>query len=254
MARRSTTAVVLSHLEFDLLWEDLGTGPLPYPLEVPSHGGTMDERDALGGEVLRTLTEAGLADGQDVSQDLEDLFDLLSHGVVSVDALVFRPQPWRVLATTRGTRGILAIINDQEVALEPVSDLTDAITRVIGDAPAGPGDQVRMPRSVFSEAMDAYAKSGHAAMERALAQANIAGRATRAVNTLVDSPRTGTGQLAATGPGGRSKVLSWTDTAVGRYVLAVEQVGNEEWVQLTPADTAWLARRLDALLASVASA
>ncbi|ONI90189.1 ESX secretion-associated protein EspG [Saccharothrix sp. ALI-22-I] len=248
MARRSATAVVLSHLEFDLLWEDLGTGELPYPLEVPSHGETMDDRDALGAEVLRTLTEAGLADGEDISPELEDLFTLLSHGEFSVDALIFRPTPWRVLATTRGRRGVLAVLNDREVALEPIADLTSAITRVIGDASPGPGEQVRMPRSVFSAAMDAYAKSGHAAMERTLAQADITGRATRAITTLVDSPRKATGQLAATGPSGRSRTLSWTDTAAGRYALTSAQSLDTEWVHLSPADTPWLARHLTALL------
>jgi hypothetical protein len=248
MARRSATAVVLSHLEFDLLWEDLGTGEPPYPLEVPSHGETMDDRDALGGEVLRTLTEAGLADGEDVSAELEDLFGTLSHGTVSVDALVFRPHPWRVLATARGPRGVLAVLNDREVALEPVTDLPSAITRVIGDTPAGPGEQTRMPRSVFSAAMDAYAKSGHAALERALSQANITGRATRAITTLVDSPRKATGQLAATGPAGRSRTLSWTDTEAGRYALTTDRQLHTEWVHLTPADTPWLTRHITTLL------
>ncbi|MEU4745158.1 ESX secretion-associated protein EspG [Actinosynnema sp. NPDC023658] len=248
MARRSATAVVLSHLEFDLLWEDLGEGQPPYPLEVRSHGETMDARDALGSEVLRTLTEAGLADGVEVSTELEDLFTLLAHGEVSVDALVFRPHPWRVLATARGGRGVLAVLNDHEVALEPVTDLTSAITRVIGDAPAGPGEQVRMPRSVFAAAMDGYAKAGHQGLERALSQADITGRATRGITTLVDSPRQATGQLAVTGPAGRSRVLSWTDTAAGRYALTTEESVHTEWVHLSPADTPWLTRRLTELL------
>ncbi|MFE2753083.1 ESX secretion-associated protein EspG [Actinosynnema sp. NPDC059335] len=248
MARRSATAVVLSHLEFDLLWEDLGDGRPPYPLEVPSHGGTMDDRDALGAEVLRTLTEAGLADGVDVSPELEDLFTLLAHGEVSVDALVFRPHPWRVLATARGRHGVLAVLNDREVALEPVTDLTSAVTRVIGDAPAGPGEQVRLPRPAFTAAVDAYAQGGHPALERALARAGITGRATRSITTLVDSPRRSTGQLAVTGPAGRSRVLSWTETAAGRYALTTEETADTEWVHLSPADTPWLTRHLTTLL------
>ncbi|MFI9010609.1 ESX secretion-associated protein EspG [Actinosynnema sp. NPDC053489] len=251
MARRSGTAVVLSHLEFDLLWEDLGAGHPPYPLEVPSHGATVEERDELGTRVLGSLTEAGLADGSDVSPELEDLFALLAHGEVSVDALVFRPLPWRVLATSRGRRGVLAVLNDREVALEPITDLAAAMTRVIGDAAAGPGEQVRMPRSVFAAAMDAYAQAGHAALERALAQAAITGRATRSITTLVDSPRRSTGQLAATGPAGRTRVLSWTETAAGRYALTTEQAPDAEWVQLSPADTPWLTRHLAALLSQV---
>ncbi len=251
MARRTATGVVLSHLEFDLLWEDLGSGTPPYPLEVPSHGATEQERDALGADVLRTLTEAGLADGVDVGPDLEDLFGLLAHGVLSVDALVFRPTPWRVLATARGGRGVLAVLNDREVVLEPVTDLAAAVTRVVGDAHAGPGDQLQLPKPVFHAAVDAYTESGHHGLERALAKADLTGRGTRAITTLVDSPRRATGQLAATGPAGRSGVLSWTDTAAGRYAMATERTGGTEWVRISPADTAWLARHLSTLLAAV---
>ncbi|MBY8848904.1 ESX secretion-associated protein EspG [Saccharothrix longispora] len=251
MARRSTTAVVLSHLEFDLLWEDLGEGDPPYPLEVPSHGRTEDERDDLGAEVLRTLTGAGLADGDDVSPELEDLFGLLAHGSPSIDALVFRPTPWRVLATARGSRAVLAVLNDSEVALEPVTDIVAAVTRVVGDAAPGPGDPVSLPRPAFSAAMHAYATGGHAALERALAQAGVTGRATRAITTLVDSPRVATGQLAATGRAGRSAVLSWTDTAAGRYATTTERSGAEQWVRVTPTDTAGFARHVAALLSAV---
>ncbi|QFZ22117.1 ESX secretion-associated protein EspG [Saccharothrix syringae] len=248
MARRSATGVVLTHLEFDLLWEDLGTGDLPYPLEVPSHGETEDERDELGGQVLRTLTEAGLADGHEVATELEDLFGLLAHGAVSVDALVFRPTPWRVLARTRGPRGVLAVLNDREVALEPVTDLVAPIARVIGDAPPGPGEPVTLPRQVFSAAVDAYAESGHAAMERVLTRAGVTGRATRPITTLVDSPRQAAGQLAATGPTGRSRILSWTDTAAGRYAMSTD---DADWLRISPADTPWLTRHLTTLLTSV---
>ena len=90
MARRSATAsgVVLSHVEFDLLWEDLGNGEAPYPLSVPSHGVTMDERAQLGQRVFGGLAEAGLADGDEVSPELAELFTLLGESALSVDALV----------------------------------------------------------------------------------------------------------------------------------------------------------------------
>ncbi|WP_309114793.1 ESX secretion-associated protein EspG [Saccharothrix sp.] len=251
MARRSGTAVVLSHLEFDLLWEDLGAGDPPYPLEVPSHGETMAERDALGAQVFRTLSEAGLADGDDVAPEVEDLFGYLTGSTLSVDALVFRPQPWRVLAAVRGARGVLAVLNDREVALEPITDLVPAVAKVVGDAQPGPGDQIRLPRTAFSAAVDAYATGGYAALERALAQAGITGRATRALTTLLESGRGAAGQLAGSGPGGRTPVLSWTDTTAGRYAMAAEDVAGEPWVRIAPADGAALVRHLTVLLDEV---
>ncbi|MBB5959145.1 hypothetical protein FHS29_005765 [Saccharothrix tamanrassetensis] len=251
MARRSATTVVLSHLEFDLLWEDLGVGDPPYPLEVDSHGETLAERDDLGVDVFRSLASAGLADGDDVAPELEELFGYLTGSTLSADALVFRPQPWRVLAAVRGGRGVLAVLNDQEVALEPIGDLVGAMARVIGDERPGPGEQLRLPRSVFSAAMQAYATAGYPALERALAVGGVTGRATRAITTLVESGRGAAGQLACTGPSGRSPVLSWTDTTAGRYAMANEDVAGEPWVLVTPADGAWLTRRLTGLLADV---
>lgn len=249
MARRSATAVVLSHLEFDLLWEDLGAGEPPYPLEVPSFGATLDERERLGGEVFGSLAAAGLVDGDRVAPELEGLFGLLAANSVAVDALVFRPRPWRVLAAARGGRGVLAVLDDREVALEAIRDVVAAMSRVIGDAPAGPGEQVRMPRAVFSAAVDAYARTGYAGMERALASGGITGRAVRSITTVVESGRRAAGQLAVTGPRGRSPMLSWTDTEAGRYAMAAEEVSGEPWVLVSPADGPWLTRHLADLLA-----
>ncbi|MEU4806071.1 ESX secretion-associated protein EspG [Actinosynnema sp. NPDC023587] len=252
MARRSTTAVVLSHLEFDLLWEDLGVGDPPYPLEVDSHGGTAAERDDLGVDVFRALEAAGLAEDGGPAPVLEDLFGYLTGSTLSVDALVFRPRPWRVLAAVRGPRGVLAVLNDREVALEPITDLVAAMSWVIGDSAPGPGEQVRLPRAVFAAAMRGYADSGHDGLERALAAGGVTGRATRAIRTLAESGRVAAGQVACTGPGGRSAILSWTDTTAGRYAMAAEQVAGEPWVSVSPADGASLARRLSELLAGVA--
>jgi len=251
MARRSATAVVLTHLEFDLLWEDLGEGDPPYPLEVASHGETLADRDDLGVDVFHSLAAAGLTDDGEVAPELEDLFGYLTTGTLSVDALVFRPRPWRVLAAMRGGRGVLAVLDDREVALEPIGDAVAALAKVVGDAPPGPGEPLRLPRAVFSAAVGAYARGGYPALERALADGGVTGRATRAVTTLVESGRSAAGQLACSGPGGRSPVLSWTDTTAGRYAMAVGQVGGEQWVELSPADGAWLTRRLADLLDGV---
>src|SRR2546430_2335123 len=118
MARTLPTVdgVVLSHLEYDLLWADLELGPQPYPLEVRSHGYTMDERDALGGRALRGLAEAGLIDeaaqpgcGQ-APEHLpaqRELLELLARPVVSVDALIVGEVPLRVLAAAGSRRGVL---------------------------------------------------------------------------------------------------------------------------------------------------
>jgi hypothetical protein len=249
MARRTATAagVILSHLEFDLLWEDLGPGgPPPYPFDVPSHGATHAERDDLGVQVFAGLADAGLTDGEDVDPELADLVVLLGSPSLSVDALVLGEAPWRLLAAARDGAGVLAVLDDRDLVLEPVrpAGLVAAVARMLGDAEAGPGDQLRLPRAAYSAAMDAYARSGYDAFERALSTAGITGRAVRPLATLVTAERYAAGQLAATGPAGRSPVLAWFDTAAGRYAVTPESVGGEPWVTVTPADGPWLADRL----------
>ncbi|MEV7098931.1 ESX secretion-associated protein EspG [Amycolatopsis sp. NPDC051045] len=256
MARRTATAagVILSHLEFDLLWEDLGPGgPPPYPLDVPSHGATHAERDDLGVRVFAGLADAGLTDGDDVDPELADLVVLLSSPSLSVDALVLAEAPWRLLGAARDGAGVLAVLDDRDLVLEPVrpDGLVPAVARMVGDAEVGPGDQLRLPRAAYSAAMDAYARGGYDAFERGLSTAGITGRAVRPLATLVTAERYAAGQLAATGPAGRSPVLAWFDTAAGRYAVTPEDVGGEPWVMVTPADGAWLADRLGRMVDDV---
>jgi hypothetical protein len=243
--------VVLSHLEFDLLWEDLGNGDMPYPLSVPSHGETMAARDELGATVFAALGEAGLADEHDVAPELIDLFELLSSPVVSVDALVVGDEPWRLLAAVKDKLGVLAVLDSREVALEPFrgNELVPTVVRILGEATPGPGGQMRLPRVAFSAAMDGYARGGYAGFETALSTAGITGRTVRPLATLVTSARYAAGQLAVNGPGGRSPVTSWFDTEAGRYAVTGEDLGGEAWVTVTPADGSWIADRIASLVA-----
>ncbi|WP_181771341.1 ESX secretion-associated protein EspG [Amycolatopsis pittospori] len=255
MARRSgsSAGIVLSHLEFDLLWADLGNGELPYPLEVASHGETMDERDELGERVFADLAEAGFTSGEDIDPAVEDLFVLLGSPALSVDALVLGEQPWRMLAAVRGAHGVLAVLDEKDLVLEPLraADLVVTVGRMLGDGVPGPGDQIRLPRAAFSAAMAGFARAGYDGFERALAEAGITGRTVRPLATMVTSARYGAGQLAVNGVRGRTPVLSWFDTEAGRYAVTHENVGGEPWVMVTPADAGWLAERLKPMIDDV---
>lgn len=252
MVRRTSTGrgVALSHLEFDLLWNDLTEQQLPYPLDVPSHGATMAEREELGVGVFADLEQAGLIDGHDIDNGLESLMDLLNHPSLSMDALVFGVHALRVLAASKEHGGVLAVLDENEVILEPAraDQLVAAVMSRIGDLPGGPGNPVRVTREVFSAAIDTYARHGYNSFERVLAEANITGRDVRAFATLVGSARKAAGQVAANGPAGRSPVLSWYDTEAGRYAVTVQNVGQERLATLSPANGAWIAHRLKAML------
>jgi hypothetical protein len=127
-----------------------------------------------------------------------------------------------------------------------------AVVRVLGDRPAGPGEQVRLPRAAYSAALRAYAESGYTGLERALAAAGVRGNAMRPLITIAEAGRLGAGQLAVNGARGRSPVLTWSDTVAGRYVVTTEDVRDEQWVRVVPADLAWITRRLTDLVAESA--
>ncbi|TNC23608.1 ESX secretion-associated protein EspG [Amycolatopsis alkalitolerans] len=258
MARELTAVagVVLSHLEYDLLWEDLDLGPHPYPLEVPSHGFTMAERDELGARVFETLSQARLIDEhEDVDSRLGEMLVLLARPELSVDAVLFGEAPLRMLAAAGRRQGVLAVLDEGELALRPCrpDEIGDLVAAVIGDAAPGPGAAVRLPREAFSAAMRAYAEGGYTGFERALSQAGITGRAVRALSTIVGTPRTASGQLAVNGPRGRSPIVSWYDTEAGRYGATVDDVAGGRWVTIAPANGAWMAGRIGELADRVTS-
>jgi hypothetical protein len=256
MARRTPTGtgLVLSLLEFDLLWEELGEGaPPPYPLEIPSHGATLEERDELDDEVFAGLQAAGLAEDDEVAEELARPLRVLAKPSYSVDLMVVGAERLRAIAAAGRHHAVLAAQDEQDVALEPLRpvDLVDAMLHVIGDVPAGAGERVSLPRAAYAAAMDAYARKGYTAFEEALTSAGITGRAVRPVATMVSAPRTVAGQFAANGPGGRSAVLNWLDTDEGRYAIVIDSKDVEPWVTVTPADVSWLANQLGELLNSV---
>lgn len=256
MARSTPTGtgVVLSLLEFDLLWEDFGAGERPpYPLEIPSHGETMDEREDLDDQVFAGLQEAGLTDGDEVSEDFARLLRILSRPACSIDLMVVGAERLRAVAAAGPQHGVLAALDEQEIALEPVGpgQLIEALLHVIGDVPAGAGERVTLPRAAYAAAMDAYARKGMLAFEEALTAAGVTGRLVRPVATMVSAPKTVAGQFGANGPRGRSPVLNWLDTDEGRYAMVVDTSDTEPWVTVTPADVSWLGDRLAKLLAAV---
>lgn len=249
----------LSHQELDFVWEHLGVGELPYPLEVGSHGETFDERALLRAQARDSLLAKGLHDGERLSPRLEEQLTLLAHNTFTVDAQLSVGEYLRVLAAARGTAGVLAAQTDEEVRVATVRDgrVVPAVLALVPDERPGPGGPARLPKPVFDEAIDEFTRGGYAALERALTTAGVTGRDLRTVVTLVESPRHGGGQLAANrvdqlGRRARTPVVNWFDTAAGRY-LAHTETGRDQvtWLTITPADTARVEQRLSGLVTAL---
>ncbi|HET9142343.1 ESX secretion-associated protein EspG [Actinophytocola sp.] len=251
-----TIAVRLSHVEFDILWEQLGIGERPYPITVGMFGETMDERAELRAQAWRTLAERGLHDGAEPNPRLQDLLVMLVRNRFTIDGQVLAGEHLQVLAAARGEGGALFVQTDAEVRVEPIrgSGVVGAVIALVPDEKPGPGEPVTLPRAVFTEATQAYATGGYLAFETTLRTGGISGRDLRGLTTLVESARHGGGQLAANsldrmGRRTRTSVLNWFDTDAGRYLAYPERRRDgTEWLTFAPGNSTRLARRLTELV------
>lgn len=240
---------VLSHLEFDLIWEELRLGERPYPITVGSFGETFDERAELREQALAALDTR-----------VEDLLTLLVRNHFTIDGvLACSGRELRVLAAARGDHGLLAVQTEDALRLDPVRSggVVGAVVALLPEEKPGTGTAVTLPDSVFGAAAEAYAGGGYLAFERALTQGGVTGRDLRIPVTLVESGRHGGGQLAANsidqlGRRTRSEVLNWFDTDAGRYLVHTERRRDgERWLTFSPGDPARIERRLSQLVEGV---
>jgi EspG family len=249
----------LSHLEFDFIWEHLGLGETPYPIDVRSFGETMEERMVLREQVRDSLRARGLHDGKTLSARLTEMLTLAVRGPFSVDGQLSVGEYVRVLASSRGTEGVLVAQTDEDVRVVPVrhGKVVPAVISLVPDENPGPGGAARLPRQAFDDAIDEFQRAGYVGLERTLTGAGVTGRDLRTVITLVESARHGGGQLAANsvdsvGRRARTPVVNWFDTAAGRYLAHVEVARDRvEWLTVTPADTARIEKRLTDLIAAL---
>lgn len=229
----------LTPVALDFVWESLAAGELPYPLDVRSHGTTMDERSALRHRVWADLRARHMldVDGR-LSPDVEDWLTLLANGTRSVDAVF---EGTAALAVGNGTRALLATQNADGLALRPIdpSALVSSVVALLPPHPRGSAHSITIPVAEL--------RSPRSPMDREV------------MTSLADQPKLRAGQLAANARnplGGRSRapVLSWFDTAEGRY-LTYSSKGRDgtDWMTIAPADAATLRHRLTELLNSLSA-
>jgi hypothetical protein len=249
----------LSHLEFDIVWEQLGLGEPPYPISVQSFGETVDERAALREATLRDLTERGLHDGRDLHQGLERQLMLLVRNDFSIDGQLSVGRDLRVLAAVRGESGLLVVQTDDEIQLHRMrsGEVLGAVIDLLPEEKPGPGSPVTLPSTLFAEAAEAYAGGGYLGFEVALNRGGVSGRDLRVLGTLVESGRHGGGQLGANsvdqvGRRTRSGVLNWFDTDAGRYIVYNEHRRDGlEWLTFAPGELRRIREKLTELVARV---
>lgn len=272
---------LLPPIAFDFLWEGLRLGEHPYPLRVPSHGATMDERTSLRFRVERQLVADGLKDNRGaVEPSLEHWLHLLATATTSIDA-IHSPDPGAgpvgALAASDGATGVLAVQQADGVRLREVypdalvSEIIGlllwaergtqrAVTLSLDDALRTPPARVKVTTSgrEDDEQKGRFGFRRPGRPSRPLADRS-AGDQREDYALLSAQQRLRGGQLTANsrdeaGRRFRSPVLAWFDTVTGRYLnLARPGSDGREWITVAPADTKTLRTRLAELLSEVSA-
>ncbi|MDQ0378744.1 ESX secretion-associated protein EspG [Amycolatopsis thermophila] len=253
-------AELLTPLELDFLWESFGAGELPYPLEVRSHGATMDERASLRRQTLDRLVARGAADGRGrPAPHIEEFFEVLAGAETSLDSVhITAPEarPLLAVASALNGRGVLAVHDDRGFHLQPMpaDGLASAIVSLLPAAPRGTEKSITVPLEQLLTATGAdFLQRRSASGERTSADDDR-----KALARLQAQPRLRGGQIGAnarsrSGAKSRPPVLSWFDTEGGRYFTQASR-GHDgrDWITIAPADAASLRHRLGEMLVSAA--
>jgi hypothetical protein len=256
-----TPEFVLSPAELDVLWHDLELGRLPYPLDVPSLGSTMEERARLRLTVLEGLVQRGLAH----DHRLLDLLRLLSDHQIAVDAVANMDQrPVRAVAASNGDQAVLVVIDEDQIGLVEVrpTSLAKSIVGVLSNGSAGPGSALSLRLETLASAVALQDEPdenddpwGDEDLNetQSLQRAGMSKQDASVISELAEN-RVAGGQFGVTRRGEnryrseRAEVLiNWFDTPQGRYLM----VRENGWLSLSPTDNERIANRIDSVLASV---
>jgi hypothetical protein len=260
-----TRPELLSPPELDFLWESFGAGELPYPLEVRSHGATLDERANLRGQVLAGLAQRGVADGRGRPEPhIENFFEVLSGAELSLDSVhITAPgvKPLLAVAAMLGGQGLLIVQDDRGFHFQPVAPdgLTSAIVSLL--PPAGRGSE----KSITVPLEELVAGTGADFLQRRVPRDGSVPTVRtgsdddrKSLSRLQSQPRLRGGQIGANARSrlsGKSRplVLSWFDTNSGRYFTqATQGHDGREWITIAPADAPTLRHRLGEMLSGAA--
>lgn len=249
-------SLVLSALEFDVLWESFELPRRHVALDVPSAGTTRGERLELVESAWASLSERRLARNRRVSGELADLLHLLARPQTAVDVWVWAEREIRGRAVSLRGQAVLGVVDNGEVWLIPATEdgLAEAAVSVAGDLGPGIGQTVSLPYEVVKSA-DAAAKGDAKALVTALEDRGIPlFQAQELSGMLLGQEARGQFGAERTSRDGvvhrAGRVVAFFDTDAGRYLFQVGRDGDgREWATVTPADNALLATRIRELVA-----
>lgn len=245
----SPNSVVLSTLEFDVVWEAARLTRRNVALDVPSPGITHTERAELVRRAWGSLEGRGLAARGRVVPEVADSLALLSNHQASVDIWIWADgRKIKGLAAATGETAILAVVDGDEVWLidARAGALAEAAVSVAGEMPAGYGRSVSLPNDVLRTASDEAGRNADK-LVIALERHGIPLHEAQELAGMCDGMGT-RGQFGAerdqhgAPPSRAGRVVAFHDTHSGRYLHQVRpSTDGRNWSTITPADNARLA-------------
>lgn len=253
-----TGSVVLSTLEFDVLWEYERLPARHVALDTPSPGRTHSERAELVKTAFDGLRQRGLAKNDRAVPELADWLNLLAYPQQSIDSWVWTDHQISSLAVTGAGVGLLAVVEPTEVWLIPARDtaIAEAAVSIAGVQPAGRGVSVSVATDLLVEA-DARSHGSIPQLTSALKESGVPAGTANTLGAMLTNMST-RGQFGAERRGRdqqlrrAERVVAFHDTPDGRYgYLARRNASGQSWSTITPADNTMLATWVRELLDEV---
>ncbi|CAM3436379.1 ESX secretion-associated protein EspG [Kibdelosporangium persicum] len=241
-------SLVLSALEFDVVWESERLPDRHVALDVPSPGKTHTERAELVRKTWKALESRGLARSGRAEPELVDMLDVLAHPHVSIDVWVWAGREVKAFAAQAGRQAQLAVVDEGQVWLIPARDtaLAESAVSVAGEMVAGPGRSVSLPNDLVTAADN----ESHGDTRKFITTLEAKGVALTDAQTLTSM----LGGITTRGQFGAERrhrdqrivraerVVAFHDTPEGRYLdLVKPSPDGRTWLTVSPADNQRLA-------------
>lgn len=251
-------SVVLSTLEFDVLWQAERLPERHVALETASPGQTHSERAELEEQAWQSLAERGLTNRGRLSGEMLDKLSLLARPQLALDVWVWADREISALVASGGGDALLAMVDGPEVWLIPAraSALAEAAVTVIGDSPPGSGRSVSLPHEALRRA-DTAAGGQPQAMVTALEDRGVGlAQAQELARMLVGQLGRGQFGVQRTSRDGQvhraDRVVAFYDNDTGRYLMQLgRNADGRDWATVAPADNGLLIQRIRELIDEV---
>jgi ESX secretion-associated protein EspG len=241
-------SLVLSALEFDVLWESERLPDRHVALDVPSPGKTHAERAELVRKTWAGLEARRLAESGRAVPEVGDMLEVLGHPAVSVDAWIWAGREVRAFAAQAGQQALLAVIDEGQVWLIPAREtgLAESAVSVAGEMIAGSGRSVSLPNDLVVAADD-KSRGDTGKFIRNLEAKGITLRDAQTLTSMLAGITT-RGQFGAERRHRdqrivrADRVVAFHDTPAGRYLdLVKPSPDGRLWCTVSPADNQRLA-------------